>query len=85
MTVTYIDDGRVLDDRDLGSAFERAVTTELALKGMDVTVNIDLQDRRMGPLSPGAEDEDVEMYACDACNGLVKATVHLAPLRSHVR
>ena len=77
VTVTYIDDGRVLDDPEtLRSAFERAVTTELALKGMDVTVSIDLSRQKDGAVESlgSAEDEDVEMYACDACNGLVKAT-----------
>ena len=49
VTVTYIDDGRVLDDPEtLRSAFERAVTTELALKGMDVTVSIDLSRQKDG-------------------------------------
>ena len=52
------------------------MTTELALKGMDVTVSIDLSRQKDGAVESlgSAEDEDVEMYACDACNGLVKAT-----------
>ena len=41
VNVTYVDDGRVLDTpEDLSSAFEHAISTEVALKGLDAVVEI---------------------------------------------
>ena len=43
VNVTYIDDGRVLDTPpDLSNAFEHAISTELALKGFDIGIEIAL-------------------------------------------
>ena len=79
INVTYVDDGRVLDTpADLAQGFERAVTTEVALKGMDVEIMLNLFKSRDGSIelvSGNSTDEIVseeEMFACEVCDGLVK-------------
>ena len=79
VNVTYIDDGRVLDTpEDLSAAFEHAISTEVALKGLDVVVEINLFRSKDGSISKiGDEtvhtsDDDEEMFACEVCDGLVK-------------
>ena len=80
VNVTYIDDGRVLDTpEDLSSAFEHAISTEVALKGLDAVVEINLFRSKDGSIEKiGAqgetpvEDSDEEMFACEVCDGLVK-------------
>ena len=43
VNVTYIDDGRVLDSpADLCNAFQHAISTELALKGVDMSTEVTL-------------------------------------------
>ena len=82
VNVTYIDDGRVLDTpEDLTSAFEHAISTEIALKGLEAVVDINLFRSKDGAIdkigsdgeaaSP-VEDSDEEMFACEVCDGLVK-------------
>ena len=80
VNVTYIDDGRVLDTpEDLSSAFEHAISTEVALKGLDAVVEINLFRSKDGAVEKiGAESDapteesDEEMFACEVCDGLVK-------------
>ena len=82
VNVTYIDDGRVLDTpEDLTSAFEHAISTEIALKGLEAVVDINLFRSKDGAIDKigsngeGAspvEDSDEEMFACEVCDGLVK-------------
>ena len=83
VNVTYVDDGRVLDTpEDLSSAFEHAISTEIALKGMDAVVEISLFRSKDGSIekvigpdiaTAKAEPEsDEEMFACEVCEGLVK-------------
>ena len=75
VNVTYIDDGRVLDTpADLGGAFEHAISTEIALKGLDISVAVtlfcskdDALEHVHGDLSQGEIDDDVEKFACEAC------------------
>ena len=78
VNLTYVDDGRVLDTPDdLSSAFEHAIQTEVALKGFDMAVEIVLSCMKDGQLTTiGEEDkvEDEEMFACEVCDGLVKAS-----------
>ncbi len=88
VNVTYVDDGRVLDTpNDLSSAFEHAISTEVALKGMDVVVEIALFRSKDGAISrvvggteePVAEESDEEMFACEVCDGLVKESDNECP------
>ena len=80
VNVTYIDDGRVLDTpEDLSSAFEHAISTEVALKGLDAVVEINLFRSKDGAVEKigaesdaPAEESDEEMFACEVCDGLVK-------------
>ena len=79
INVTYVDDGRVLDTpEELAQGFERAVTTEVALKGMDVEIMLNLFKSRDGSVelvsgdSTGETVSDEEMFACEVCDGLVK-------------
>ena len=80
VNVTYIDDGRVLDTpEDLSSAFEHAISTEVALKGLDAVVEINLfrskdgaVEKIGGGMEDPSEDSDEEMFACEVCDGLVK-------------
>jgi len=76
VNVTYVDDGRVLDTpSDLSNAFEHAITTEVALKGLDLSVAIVLYSSKDGevdhvwgdvPESDEPEDDE-EKFACEAC------------------
>ena len=81
VNVTYIDDGRVLDTpEDLSAAFEHAISTEVALKGLEAIVDINLFRSKDGAVDkigsdgsvPVAEESDEEMFACEVCDGLVK-------------
>ena len=75
VNVTYIDDGRVLDTpADLGGAFEHAISTEIALKGLDLSVAVtlfcskdDALEHVHGELPQRMIDDDVEKFACEAC------------------
>ena len=75
VNVTYIDDGRVLDTpADLGGAFEHAILTEIALKGLDISVAVtlfcskdDALEHVHGELPQRVIDDDVEKFACEAC------------------
>jgi len=75
VNVTYIDDGRVLDTpADLGGAFEHAISTEIALKGLDISVAVtlfcskdDALEHVHGDLPQREIDDDVEKFACEAC------------------
>ncbi len=80
VNVTYIDDGRVLDTPpDLSNAFEHAISTELALKGFDIGIEIALFRSLDGTIElvwgdasatdDGAvdDDDDDDLFACDDC------------------
>ena len=81
VTVTYVDDGRVLDSPDaLSEAFQHAIATEIALKGHEMDVNIVLR-RRLGErgeidVVSGAQEE---MFACEVCDGLVSENDSTCP------
>ena len=88
VNVTYVDDGRVLDTPDdLSSAFEHAISTEVALKGLDSVVEIVLFRSKDGSIQKiGSEEEkteelasDEEMFACEVCEGLVKESDNECP------
>jgi RNA polymerase subunit RPABC4/transcription elongation factor Spt4 len=88
VNVTYVDDGRVLDTPDdLSSAFEHAISTEVALKGLDVSVVIALFRSKDGAIDkvvgkgeePVKEESDEEMFACEVCDGLVKESDNECP------
>ena len=96
INVTYVDDGRVLDTpEELAQGFERAVTTEVALKGMDVEIMLNLFKSRDGSVelvsgdSTGETVSDEEMFACEVCDGLVKESdsecPHCGALRRRIR
>ena len=71
VTVTYTDDGRVLDTPDaLREAFEHAIRTEIALKGHEVTVAVVLRRSKDGETETVTGGEE-EMFACEVCDGLV--------------
>ena len=76
VNITYVDDGRVLDTpEDLKQAFEHAIQTEVALKGFEYLVEINLfrsKDGEVENLSANADEDDEEMFACEICEGLVK-------------
>ena len=79
VNVTYIDDGRVLDTpEDLTQAFQHAIETEVALKGFDLTTELKLFRSKDGEVEnldgSDSADDDVEMFACEICDGLVKET-----------
>ena len=78
VNLTYVDDGRVLDTpEDLTSAFEHAIQTEVALKGYDMAVEIVLscmKDGQVTTIGAESEEDDEEMFACEVCDGLVKAS-----------
>jgi len=78
VNVTYIDDGRVLDTPpDLSNAFEHAISTELALKGFDIGIeialfrsldgNIELVWGEASTDDGSVDDEDDDLFACDDC------------------
>ena len=88
VNVTYVDDGRVLDTpEDLSTAFEHAISTEMALKGLDVSVVIALFRSKDGDVSkvvgdasePESPESDEEMFACEVCDGLVKESDNECP------
>jgi len=87
VSIVYVDDGRVLDTpEDLSSAFEHAISTEIALKGIDVTVSISLSRSKDGAVesltgesSKVEETSDEEMFACEECDGLVKESDNECP------
>ena len=81
VNVTYIDDGRVLDNPpELHGAFEHAIDTEIRLKGYDVDLLLALFRSKDGEISfswgeePQSEvtEDDEEMFECGACGGLVR-------------
>ena len=82
VNVTYIDDGRVLDNPpELHGAFEHAIDTEIRLKGYDVDLLLALFRSKDGvisfswgeePESSVQDDDDEEMFECGACGGLVR-------------
>jgi len=86
VTVTYVDDGRVLDTpEDLAQAFEHSIQTELALKGYDFSTNLSLFcskegeiEKLIGQASEEVEEEE-EMFACEICDGLVKDSDNECP------
>ncbi len=79
VNVTYVDDGRVLDTPpDLASAFEHAITTELALKGFDIDVELALFRSKDGEMEHvwgelreeeivEEEEDEEDLFACEAC------------------
>ena len=79
VNVTYVDDGRVLDTpEDLARAFQHAISTELALKGIDLSAEINLFRSKDGEVelvhgkaSTLQPEEEEEMFACEMCGGLV--------------
>ena len=83
VNITYVDDGRVLDTpEDLKQAFEHAIQTEVALKGFDYLVEINLfrsKDGDVEDLSGAGGDDDEEMFACEICEGLVKESDSSCP------
>jgi len=84
VNITYVDDGRVLDTpEDLKQAFEHAIQTEVALKGFEYLVEINLfrsKDGEVENLSGSSSDEDdEEMFACEICEGLVKESDNSCP------
>lgn len=71
VTVTYKDDGRVLDTPEaLGEAFEHAIRTELALKGHELNLTMVLRRSKDGATEVVGGDGQ-EMFACEVCDGLV--------------
>ena len=79
VTVTYVDDGRVLDGPDaLSEAFQHAIATEIALKGHEMEVNILLRRSKDGAVDvvSGAQEE---MFACEVCDGLVSENDSTCP------
>ena len=83
--ITFIDDGRVLDSsEDLANAFKHAIHTELALKGMEFEITINLFSSKDGEVSleigsKGDTDEEEEMFACEICDGLVSENDNVCP------
>ena len=79
VTVTYVDDGRVLDGPDaLSEAFQHAIGTEIALKGHEMEVKIVLRRSKDGEVDvvSGAQEE---MFACEVCDGLVSENDSTCP------
>ena len=88
VNVTYIDDGRVLDNPpELHGAFEHAIDTEIRLKGYDVDLLLALFRSKDGEISfswgeePQSEvvDDDEEMFECGACGSLVRESDSICP------
>ncbi|HIK77990.1 MAG TPA: hypothetical protein EYG04_01155, partial [Candidatus Poseidoniales archaeon] len=77
VNVTFIDDGRVLDTpSDLAGAFQHAISTELALKGISMTTSVSLFCSKDGEMelvfgAGNAEEDEEDMFACEMCGGLV--------------
>ena len=79
VSVTYVDDGRVLDGPDaLSEAFQHAIATEIALKGHEMDVKIVLRRSKDGEVDvvSGAAEE---MFACEVCDGLVSENDSTCP------
>ena len=79
VSVTYVDDGRVLDGPDaLSEAFQHAIATEIALKGHEMDVKIVLRRSKDGEVDvvSGAAEE---MFACEVCDGLVSENDSICP------
>ncbi|HIH53862.1 MAG TPA: zinc-ribbon domain-containing protein, partial [Candidatus Poseidoniaceae archaeon] len=79
VTVTYVDDGRVLDGPEaLSEAFQHAIATEIALKGHEMDVNMVLRRSKDGAVDvvSGAQEE---MFACEVCDGLVSESDSICP------
>jgi RNA polymerase subunit RPABC4/transcription elongation factor Spt4 len=88
VNVTYIDDGRVLDNPpELHGAFEHAIDTEIRLKGYDVDLLLALFRSKDGEITfswgeePQSEvvDDDEEMFECGACGSLVRESDSICP------
>ena len=84
VNITYVDDGRVLDTpEDLKQAFEHAIQTEVALKGFEYLVEINLFRSKDGDVENlsgnSSDDDDEEMFACEICEGLVKESDSSCP------
>ena len=88
VNVTYIDDGRVLDNPpELHGAFEHAIDTEIRLKGYDVDLFLALFRSKDGEISfswgeepqSDAVHDDEEMFECGACGGLVRESDSICP------
>jgi RNA polymerase subunit RPABC4/transcription elongation factor Spt4 len=84
VNVTYVDDGRVLDTPEaLTQAFQHAIQTEVALKGFDLETELKLSRSKDGEVEnlneDDSEDDGVEMFACEICDGLVKETDNECP------
>ena len=83
--ITFIDDRRVQDTlEDLAGAFKHAIQTELALKGMEFDIAINLFSSKDGEVSLeiGTEDEqegEEEMFACEICDDLVAESDSTCP------
>lgn len=75
INVTYIDDGRVLDNpSDLSNAFIHAIDTEMRLKGYDLVSQFSLfrsregeVDHVWGELEDEPEEDAGDLFACEAC------------------
>ncbi|DAC48832.1 MAG TPA: hypothetical protein HA340_06265, partial [Candidatus Thalassarchaeaceae archaeon] len=77
VNVTYVDDGRVLDTpQDLSNAFSHAISTEVALKGLEISISVSLFASKEGEVShvwgdapeeDEPEEDDEEKFACEAC------------------
>jgi RNA polymerase subunit RPABC4/transcription elongation factor Spt4 len=79
VTVTYTDDGRVLDTPEaLGEAFEHAIRTELALKGHELLLTMVLRRSKDGETEVVGSDGE-EMFACEVCDGLVSESDPTCP------
>ncbi len=78
VNVTYIDDGRVLDTpQDLSNAFSHAISTEVALKGLEISISVSLFASKEGEVShvwgdapeeDTPEEDEEEKFACEACS-----------------
>ncbi len=79
VTVTYTDDGRVLDTPEaLSEAFEHAIRTELALKGHELLITMVLRRSKDGETEVVGNDGE-EMFACEVCDGLVSESDPTCP------
>ena len=79
VTVTYVDDGRVLDGPDaLSEAFQHAIATEIALKGHEMDVSMVLRRSKDGEVDVVSGGQE-EMFACEVCDGLVSENDSTCP------
>ena len=88
VNITFVDDGRVLDTpQDLAQAFQHAISTELALKGLDMSAEVNLYRSKDGEVElvhgeadvSGVEEVEEDMFACEMCSGLVKESDNECP------